>query len=117
MIVAQISDLHIRRRGHVLHYMANTADYLERAISRLNAMKPRPHIVLATGDLVENASPHEYDDCERCSSGLNCRISYSREITTIARLYAALFLSIAICRRLRIMRAMRSTHFRSGFSP
>jgi Icc protein len=60
VIVAQISDLHIRRRGHVLHYMANTADYLERAIVRLNAMKARPNIVLATGDLVESGSPHEY---------------------------------------------------------
>lgn len=60
MIVAQISDLHIRRAGHVLHYMANTADYLERTIDRINAMKTKPDVVLATGDLVESGSPHEY---------------------------------------------------------
>jgi 3',5'-cyclic-AMP phosphodiesterase len=60
VIVAQISDLHIRRRGHVMHYMPNTADYLRRTIDRLHRMNPRPGIVLATGDLAERGSPHEY---------------------------------------------------------
>jgi 3',5'-cyclic AMP phosphodiesterase CpdA len=60
VIVAQISDLHIRRRGHVMHYMPNTADFLQRTIERLHRMNPRPGIVLATGDLVERGSPHEY---------------------------------------------------------
>ncbi|MBV8118232.1 MAG: phosphodiesterase [Candidatus Eremiobacteraeota bacterium] len=60
MIVAQISDLHIRRRGHVVHHMPNTADYLRRTIDRLHKMNPRPSVVLTTGDLVERGSPHEY---------------------------------------------------------
>ncbi len=40
--------------------MPNTADYLRRTIARLHAMQPRPDIVLATGDLTERGSPHEY---------------------------------------------------------
>jgi 3',5'-cyclic-AMP phosphodiesterase len=60
VIVAQISDLHIRRRGHVLHHMPNTSDYLRRTIGRLHSLQPRPDIVLATGDLTERGSPHEY---------------------------------------------------------
>jgi 3',5'-cyclic-AMP phosphodiesterase len=60
VIVAQISDLHVRRRGHVLHYMPNTADYLRRTISRLHALRSRPDLVIATGDLTERGSPHEY---------------------------------------------------------
>ncbi len=60
MIVAQISDLHVRRAGHVLHHMPNTASYVERAIDLLHAMDPRPTLVLATGDLTERGSPHEY---------------------------------------------------------
>ncbi len=60
MIVAQISDLHIRRRGHVLHHMPNTADYLRRTIDKLHRLRRRPDIVLATGDLTERGSPHEY---------------------------------------------------------
>lgn len=43
-----------------MHYMPNTADYLRRTIGRLHAMTPRPSVVLATGDLVERGSPHEY---------------------------------------------------------
>jgi 3',5'-cyclic-AMP phosphodiesterase len=60
VIVAQISDLHVRRRGHVLHHMPNTADFLIRTISRLHALRQRPDVVLATGDLTERGSPHEY---------------------------------------------------------
>lgn len=40
--------------------MPNTADYLERTIDRLHALLPRPDIVIATGDLTERGSPHEY---------------------------------------------------------
>jgi 3',5'-cyclic-AMP phosphodiesterase len=60
VIVAQISDLHVRRRGHVLHHMPNTTDYLNRTIDRLHALNPRPGVVIATGDLTERGSPHEY---------------------------------------------------------
>jgi len=40
--------------------MPNTADYLRRTIARLHALHPRPDLVLATGDLTERGSPHEY---------------------------------------------------------
>lgn len=40
--------------------MPNTTDYLHRTIDRLHALQPRPDIVLATGDLTERGSPHEY---------------------------------------------------------
>jgi len=40
--------------------MPNTADYLRRTIARLHALHPRPDVVLATGDLTERGSPHEY---------------------------------------------------------
>ena len=40
--------------------MPNTSDYLRRTVERLNAMPERPDIVVATGDLTERGSPHEY---------------------------------------------------------
>jgi 3',5'-cyclic-AMP phosphodiesterase len=40
--------------------MPDTALYLRRTIDKLHAMHPRPDIVLATGDLTERGSPHEY---------------------------------------------------------
>lgn len=58
VIVAQISDLHVRRRGHVLHHMANTAAFVERAVERLNRL--RVDAVIATGDLTESGTLLEY---------------------------------------------------------
>ena len=40
--------------------MANTATYLRRVVDRLNAMIPRPALVLATGDLTERGNVQEY---------------------------------------------------------
>ena len=40
--------------------MPDTALYLRRTIDRLHTMHPRPDIVIATGDLTERGSPHEY---------------------------------------------------------
>jgi 3',5'-cyclic-AMP phosphodiesterase len=60
MIVAQITDTHVKRKGKLLHHMINTAKRLRRAIDRLNALEPRPDVVLATGDLVEDGKRKEY---------------------------------------------------------
>jgi 3',5'-cyclic AMP phosphodiesterase CpdA len=60
MIVAQISDLHITRKGRLLHHMIDTARYLRRCIACLNELKPRPDVVFASGDLVDAGKPKEY---------------------------------------------------------
>jgi Icc protein len=57
MLIAQISDLHITRRpgGHV-----DATASLRRTVEVLNTMVPRPDVVLATGDLVDNGTDAEY---------------------------------------------------------
>ena len=60
MIIAQITDTHIKRKGRLLHHIVNTAKHLRKAIRLLNAMEPRPDVVLATGDLVEDGKRKEY---------------------------------------------------------
>jgi len=60
MIVAQISDLHIRAKGQLAYRRVDTASYLERCVAQLAAMTPRPDVVLATGDLVDIGHPDEY---------------------------------------------------------
>jgi 3',5'-cyclic-AMP phosphodiesterase len=60
MIVAQISDLHVMRKGRLLHHMVNTAKHLRRCIARLNSLDPRPDLAIATGDLVDSGKPKEY---------------------------------------------------------
>lgn len=70
MIIAQISDTHVKRRGKLLHHMIDTARYLKRAVKRLNALEPRPDVVLATGDLVESGKPKEYRRLRELLAGL-----------------------------------------------
>ena len=60
MLIAQISDMHVKAAGELLYRRIDTAGFLERAVAHLNALDPRPDIVLATGDLVEGGTSEEY---------------------------------------------------------
>lgn len=60
MLLAQISDLHIKQPGALAYRRVDTAASLQRTIARLNALAPRPDAVLVTGDLVDRGSVEEY---------------------------------------------------------
>jgi 3',5'-cyclic AMP phosphodiesterase CpdA len=60
MLIAQISDMHIRPSGELLYKRIDTAGFLARAVAHLEGLDPRPDVVLATGDLVEAGKPEEY---------------------------------------------------------
>ncbi len=60
MIIAQISDLHLRTDGRLLKGKVDTVAALDAAIAHLNALSPRPDLVLATGDLVNKAHVQDY---------------------------------------------------------
>ncbi|KUZ78690.1 metallophosphatase [Burkholderia ubonensis] len=60
MLLAQISDLHIKRPGQLAYRRVDTAAALARCIARLNALAPRPDAVLITGDLVDFGRDDEY---------------------------------------------------------
>lgn len=61
MLLAQISDLHIKRSGALAYRRVDTAAYLERCVARLNALEPRPEAVVVTGDLVDMGDVAEYE--------------------------------------------------------
>src|SRR5260370_28571657 len=60
MLIAQISDMHVKPPGELLYKRIDTAGFLERAVAHVMALDPRPDIVLATGDLVDGGKPEEY---------------------------------------------------------
>jgi 3',5'-cyclic AMP phosphodiesterase CpdA len=60
MLLAQISDLHVKQPGALAYRRVDTAACLARCIARLNALTPRPDAVIMTGDLVDAGSPEEY---------------------------------------------------------
>jgi 3',5'-cyclic AMP phosphodiesterase CpdA len=61
MIIAQLSDLHVRPEGVLAYGRVPTNDMLRETIAHLNALEPRPDAVLATGDLVHAGGAEEYE--------------------------------------------------------
>src|SRR5262249_43888751 len=60
MLIAQITDTHIKPHGALAYGRVDTAPYLARAVAHLLELRPRPDVVLATGDLVDGGRPDEY---------------------------------------------------------
>ncbi|MFC0402350.1 phosphodiesterase [Paraburkholderia rhizosphaerae] len=61
MLLAQISDLHIKRPGALAYRRVDTAAYLSRCVAALNALAPRPDAVIVTGDLVDQGDVEQYE--------------------------------------------------------
>jgi 3',5'-cyclic AMP phosphodiesterase CpdA len=58
--VAQLSDLHIVEEGELCVGVIDTAAFLRRAVAALHRLRPRPDVVLITGDLVNDGRPAQY---------------------------------------------------------
>ena len=61
VLIAQISDLHIKRRGELAYGRVDTATALSRCIAELNRFLPRPDLVVISGDLVDTPTGEAYD--------------------------------------------------------
>jgi Icc protein len=61
VIIAQITDLHVRPRGWLCNRVVETNAMLGRALTSLNALRPAPDVVIATGDLVDTGRIEEYE--------------------------------------------------------
>ena len=57
MLIAQLSDLHIKLPGRLAYKKVDTAAMLAEAVRRINALVPRPDLLLITGDLTDIGSP------------------------------------------------------------
>lgn len=70
MLIAQITDMHVAAPGAMVYDAIDTNAYLRAAIARLNALSPRPDLVLATGDLVDHGTEEEYRHLQALMSEL-----------------------------------------------
>lgn len=61
MIVAQLTDTHIRAERCIAYGMVDTAGMLENAIAHINSFKPAIDVVIVTGDLTDRGRPEEFD--------------------------------------------------------
>jgi len=65
MLIAQLSDPHIKSPGQLLYDRIDTAGYLERAVAHVLKLDPLPDVVIMTGDLVDGGKPEEYAHLRR----------------------------------------------------
>ncbi|MET0969957.1 MAG: phosphodiesterase [Tardiphaga sp.] len=70
VIIAQITDLHIKAPGELAYGKVDTAQALARCIAELNAFEPRPDLVVISGDLVDTPTSEEYEHLWRLLSPL-----------------------------------------------
>ena len=60
MLIAQISDPHIRPKGKLYQNVVDSNADLAAAIRHLNGLDPRPDLVLLSGDVVDEGHAAEY---------------------------------------------------------
>jgi len=61
ILIAQISDLHIKPPGVLAYGKVDTAAALTHCVAELNRLAPRPELVVISGDLVDTPLQAEYD--------------------------------------------------------
>ena len=60
ILIAQISDLHIKPPGSLAYGKVDTAAALRRCVAELNRLRPRPELVVISGDLADTPTSDEY---------------------------------------------------------
>jgi len=60
MLIAQLSDPHVRPEGELYQGVVDSNAMFATAIAHVNALDPRPDLVLLSGDLVDHGQDDEY---------------------------------------------------------
>ena len=74
MLIAQITDTHIKLPGKLAYRKVDTAAMLKRCVQELLALEPQPDLVLLTGDLVDLGRPEEYEHLKSILAPIRPRI-------------------------------------------
>jgi len=60
MLIAQLTDLHLRPPGQAAYRVAETNMLTERALGKLHSLRPQPDVAVITGDMTDCGLPEEY---------------------------------------------------------
>lgn len=61
MLIAQITDTHLKMPGKLAYRKVDTAAMLRACVAELTRLVPLPDLIVFTGDLVDFGYPEEYD--------------------------------------------------------
>ena len=61
MLIAQLTDLHIKKAGKRAYRKVDTLKCLQNAVEHINNLKPMPDMVVVTGDLADFGESCEYE--------------------------------------------------------
>jgi 3',5'-cyclic AMP phosphodiesterase CpdA len=75
VLIAQISDLHIKAPDTLAYGRVDTAKALERCVAALNEFSPAPDFVVISGDLVDTPTRQEYDHLKRLLAPLKLPVA------------------------------------------
>jgi Icc protein len=70
MLIAQLSDPHIRPQGQLYQDVVDSNAMFAAAVAHLNALETRPDLVLLSGDIVDHGDPAEYAMARSLLAGL-----------------------------------------------
>ena len=70
MLIAQLSDLHVRPKGQLYRDVIDSNETLRQAIAHLQNLDLPPDLVLFTGDLVDEGLPEDYTMLREILAGL-----------------------------------------------
>ena len=74
VLIAQISDCHIRDHVGLFGDLVDTSESLRRVVAHLNSLRPVPDVVLATGDLTDDGTDAQYAVLMDILDGLGPRL-------------------------------------------
>lgn len=74
MMIAQLSDPHVRAAGALYQGVADSNTMFAAAVAHLKALEPRPDVVLLSGDLVDEGAAAEYANLRRLLAPLDIPI-------------------------------------------
>ena len=74
MLIAQITDTHIKLPGRLAYRRVDTAAMLRACVAEIAGLTPKPDLIVHTGDLVDLGTPEEYAHLREILAGIGTEI-------------------------------------------